>query len=52
MRPPEREDVPTEVFETFIEMIEHKLGLADQPRTIIFLEGGKAQTWARRLAAH
>lgn len=38
MSPPECEDVPIEVFEASVEMIEQKLGLDDQPRVIIFHE--------------
>lgn len=38
MNPPESEDVPIEVFETSVEIVEQKLGLTDQPRAIIFHE--------------
>lgn len=38
LSPPEQEDVPVEVFETAIEMIEQRLGLMDQPRAIVFHE--------------
>ncbi len=38
LSPPEIENVPIEVFETAIEMIEQKLGLDDHPRAIVFHE--------------
>lgn len=38
MSPPALETVPIEVFETSVEMIEQKLGLAGQPRAIVFHE--------------
>lgn len=38
LSPPERENVPVEVFEKAITDIENKLGLADQPRVIVFHE--------------
>ena len=38
LSPPETENVPIEVFETAIEMIEQKLGLGDHPRAIVFHE--------------
>ncbi|MEL6694111.1 MAG: relaxase, partial [Pseudomonadota bacterium] len=38
MNPPEDEIVSVEVFESAIEQIELRLGLADQPRAIVFHE--------------
>ncbi len=38
LNPPENEKVPVEVFEKAISEIEHKLGLEDQPRAIVFHE--------------
>ena len=38
LSPPEREDVPPEVFEAAIEDIEARLGLDNQPRAIVFHE--------------
>ena len=38
LNPPRSEKVPTEDFELAIERIEQKLGLADQPRAIVFHE--------------
>lgn len=38
LSPPEDEPVPADVFEAAIEQIEQKLGLADQPRAIVFHE--------------
>lgn len=38
LNPPENEKVPVEVFEKAISKIEHKLGLGDQPRAIVFHE--------------
>ena len=38
LSPPPNERVPIEVFETAIEQIEHKLGLDNQPRAIVFHE--------------
>ena len=38
LNPPETENVPIEVFESAISDIERKLGLADQPRAIVFHE--------------
>ncbi len=38
LNPPETEDVPVEVFEDVIARIEAKMGLAGQPRAIVFHE--------------
>ena len=38
LSPPQNESVPIEIFEGAIEDIEQKLGLADQPRAIVFHE--------------
>ncbi|MEM9378173.1 MAG: relaxase/mobilization nuclease domain-containing protein [Pseudomonadota bacterium] len=38
LNPPEMEDVDIDVFEDAIERFEHKLGLAGQPRAIVFHE--------------
>lgn len=38
LNPPPSENVPTQAFENAINRIEHKLGLDDQPRAIVFHE--------------
>lgn len=38
LNPPENEKVPVEVFEKAISEIEHKLGLENQTRAIVFHE--------------
>lgn len=38
MNPPEHENVPIEIFEASVEIVEQKLGLMDQPRAVIFHE--------------
>lgn len=38
LNPPQSEDVPIEHFEAAIRQVEQKLGLADQPRAIVFHE--------------
>lgn len=38
LNPPKEENVSTEAFEQAIEQAEEKLGLNDQPRTIVFHE--------------
>ena len=38
LNPPERENVPIEQFEAAIDQVEQKLGLANQPRAIVFHE--------------
>ncbi|MCW5698534.1 MAG: relaxase/mobilization nuclease domain-containing protein [Rhodospirillales bacterium] len=38
LNPPEKENVPVEVFEDAIERVEKKLGLGGQPRAVVFHE--------------
>jgi hypothetical protein len=38
LNPPSNENVPTEVFESAIERVERRLGLAGQPRAVVFHE--------------
>ena len=38
LNPPQNETVDTDVFEDALERVEHKLGLTDQPRAIVFHE--------------
>lgn len=38
LNPPEKEKVPAEVFESAVKQIERKLGLANQPRALVFHE--------------
>lgn len=38
LNPPEKEKVPVEVFECAVKQVEQKLGLANQPRALVFHE--------------